>query len=539
MNAPIPRERLERFLRLTAEVRRREARKQQARRGGLIEFVRHFWPVLEPQTPLVDGWPLEAICAHLEAVTFGEVNRLLVNVPPGFMKSLLTDVFWPAWEWGPMDMPHLRYVAFSYSVGLTERDNGKFRDLLLSREYQDLWGHRFGLRKVGEVKVSNDKTGSKLATSVGGIGTGERGDRVIVDDPHNIKDGESDVIRAETVRWFRESLSNRLNDLDQSAIVVIMQRVHEDDVSGTVLAQDFGYEHLMIPMEFEPGRGCTTSIGWTDPRSEEGELAWPERFTAGQVEQIKVQVGPYAYAAQYRQMPEPRGGGIIKREFWQPWEEAKFPAFDFVLASADTAYTEKEENDPTGFTIWGVWRHSVTKLPQIMLVWAWRKHLALHGPAVDRLPGETQTAYDRRAMPSWGLVEWIAYSCRKYKVDRLLIESKASGISAAQELQRLHGTEGWAIHLEQVSGDKVARAHAVQPVWSQGLVWAPERQWADLVIDEMAVFPKGRRKDLTDSATQAVRHLRDCGFITHRHEQAFEEYEAARHRPRPAPLYPV
>ena len=114
----------------------------------------------------------------------GEIKRLLINVPPGFMKSLLTNVFWPAWEWSAMEMPHTRYVTFSYAASLTERDNGRFRDLLISREFQELWGHKFVLRKIGETKVVNDKTGWKLASSVGGVGTGERGNRVLIDDPH-------------------------------------------------------------------------------------------------------------------------------------------------------------------------------------------------------------------------------------------------------------------------------------------------------------------------------------------------------------------
>ena len=198
MNVQVSRERLEKFLHLTAEVRRRETRKNQSRRGGLIEFVRYFWHILEPKTRLVEGAALEAICRHLEAVTFGEINRLLMNVPPGFMKSLLTDVFWPAWEWGPMDLPHYRYVAFSYAASLTFRDNGRFRDLILSSEYQELWGKKFRARKIGEEKVTNDKTGWKLASSVGGVGTGERGDRVLLDDPHNVKEAESETVRGET-----------------------------------------------------------------------------------------------------------------------------------------------------------------------------------------------------------------------------------------------------------------------------------------------------------------------------------------------------
>src|SRR5579862_8058276 len=139
MNAPLARFKLERFHRTLNEWRGREARKLQSQRGwydengvrqgGLIAFVRYFWHVLEPETPFVDGWPLWAMCEHLEAVTHGEIRRLLINVPPGFCKSMMVNVFWPAWEWGPMGRSHYRYVAFSYSASLTERDNDKFRTI--------------------------------------------------------------------------------------------------------------------------------------------------------------------------------------------------------------------------------------------------------------------------------------------------------------------------------------------------------------------------------------------------------------------------
>lgn len=517
---------------MLAEQQRRGERKRQACRGGLIEFVRYFWHILEPQTPLVDGKALEAICAHLEAVTFSEITRLLINVPPGFMKSLLTDVFWPAWEWGPMSLAHHRYVTFAYAASLTLRDNGRFRDLIISREYQELWSGQFAARKIGEEKITNDKTGWKLASSVGGVGTGERGDRVILDDPHNVKEAESELVRNETVRWFRESLSNRLNNQETSAIIVIMQRVHDTDVSGTILSQEMDYEHLMIPMEYDPGRSCTTSIGWSDWREEDGELAWPERFPARVVTSMQRDIGPYAYAGQYQQAPTPRGGGIFKPEWWRSWEPAddKFPACDFILASLDSAFTEKEENDPSGFTVWGVFRHEGK--PAVMLLHAWRKHLQMHGPQVKRLTGETNEAYRLRSRPSWGLCEWVADTCRRFKADKLLIEAKASGITAAQEMNRLYSHENWTTQLEQVKGDKVARANAVVPIFSQGIVFAPTRAWAEMVIDEMSLFPKGRYKDLTDSATQAIKHLRDLGLLQRSDEIQAEEDEAATYRPK-------
>lgn len=522
---------------LVAEVERRKQKK--AQQASLLEFVKYFWDVLEPNTPFVQGWCLEAVCEHLEAVTDGKITRLLINVPPGFMKSLLVDVFWPAWEWGPKQMPHLRYVAFSYSAGLTERDNSKFRDLILSKKYKDLWGDVFEAKKIGEVKVTNSKTGSKLATSVGGIGTGERGDRVIVDDPHNIKDGESDIIRSETVRWFREALSNRLNNMEKSAIVVIMQRVHEADVSGAILEDGLNYEHLMIPMEFDPGRACQTCIGWEDPRDEDGELAWPERFAPEVVEDMRNTLGPYAYAGQYQQCPAPRGGGIFKREWWQLWDDpfGNFPALEFVLVSVDTAYTKKEENDPSGCTVWGLFRQNGA--PRIMLLHAWRKHLELHGKYEPRRSDETNEDFRSRTQGDWGLVEWIAYTCKRYKADRLIIEGKASGLSVAQEIQRLYGYEPWGVEIVQPHTDKVARAHAVQPIFSQLLVYAPDRQWADMVIDEMSSFPKGRYKDLTDSATQAMKYLRDTNLIVHRHELEEEFNEGRRPKGKLQPLYPV
>src|SRR5215475_929481 len=285
------------------EIELRQERKRQAQPGGLIPFVRYFWQVIEPETKLVEGWLLDAIAEHLEAVTLGKVTRLLINVPPGSMKSLMVNVFWPAWEWGAMGMAHLRYVSFSYSSGLTERDNLKFKKLVVSERFKELWGDKFALEKEGEIKITNNKTGSKFASSVKGIGTGERGDRVVIDDPHDVHKSESDVVRTDTVRWFRETITDRLNNLDDSAIVIIMQRVHQGDISGFILEQGWAYTHLMVPMEFETGRAPFNALGWSDPRSEDGDLAWPERFSPEAVANIEREKGSWAYACNPYEAP--------------------------------------------------------------------------------------------------------------------------------------------------------------------------------------------------------------------------------------------
>lgn len=489
---------------------------------SLLAFTRQHWGVLEPGRAFVEGWALEAVCEHLEAVTYGELNRLLINVPPGFMKSLECNVFWPAWMWGPLRLAHKRFVSFSYAASLTYRDNGKFRDLLISPSYKRLWGDRFDLRKIGEERISNSQMGFKFASSVGGVGTGERGDIIVLDDAHNVKESESDVVRKETVRWFREGMSNRLNDMDKSAIVVIMQRVHEEDVSGAII-EDGGYEHLMIPMEWD-NRRYHTSIGWTDPRENDGELAWPERFSRQSVEAIKTVLGPYGYSGQYQQSPAPRGGGIIKREYWQLWgnpEDAddpkfkKFPACAYVVASLDGAYTEKQENDPCALTVWGLF-YDEYDLPRAILMSAWEDRLTLHD-----------------------CVEKVNATCKRFKVDRLLIENKATGISVSQELRRLYAYERYTVQLIEPKGDKTARTYAVQPLFADEMIYAPDRSWADAVITQMAAFPKGTHDDLHDSVTQALKHLRETGLLIHGSEVAQEMGSDLAYKAPQRPLYPA
>lgn len=592
-----PFDRLKRLAAATARLRLLEERELQLQPyGGLLAFVRYFWPIVEPARPLIEGWPLQAICEHLEAITRGEIRRLCISVPPGFMKSLTANVFWPAFEWGPMDLPSNRFIAASYSQSLTVRDNVRFRNIIMCPEYRQMWGNRFApsREQFNIVKVANDQTGWKLATSVGGVGTGERGDRFVVDDGNSVKEAESDVVRDSTNQWFTEVVPTRLNSASEGAIINIQQRTHDDDITGMILSRRLGYELLRIPMEYDSkfedgGRKRATSIGWTDPRNEDGELAWPERFPVSAVKELKEVMGPYAVAGQFQQNPSPRGGGIIKQEWWQLWEADKFPECEYRWASADTAYTEKEENDPTGFTVWGLFYEKGN--PKVILLNAWRKRLDIHGPlkwtetntqaerkakvmqwrqiaqayykehgapepaitpnrdpwltyietgenTSDRFPGEVTPVWEARTQDHWGLCEWMAHSCRRFKVHRLIIEGKASGLSVAQELRRLHGSEGWVVQTTTPEGDKAARLVSVQGTFSAGMVYAPERLWSDQVIEEVCAFPRHKYKDLTDSTSQALKHVRDLGLLLRPTERALMEEMSAQHRPKSTPLYP-
>lgn len=521
--------------------------------ASLLDFADYVWPVVEPAIPFIKGWVIEAIAEHLEAVEAGEIRRLLINVPPGFTKSLLTDVFFPAWLWGPRNKPHLRFLCAAYSEHLTVRDNMRCRSIIVSDRYQRLWKERFSVStdQFTKIKFANDKTGWKLATSVGGIGTGERADIVIVDDPNNPMEMESEPVRNTTKMWFTEILPDRLNNQQTSAIIVIQQRTHDDDVSGIAISREMGYTHLMIPMEHDTSRHCTTEIGWEDPRVEDGELAWPERFPIGTVEELQRDKGDYAYSAQYQQSPAPRGGGIIKDAYWQLWNRNDFPPLEFIIASLDTAYTEKQENDASALTVWGVFRErpeidmgtealwmprdtpqivrNNIGNPKIMLLWAWQGHLQFN----DLVNKVIETC----------IPKWIPGSVGpSFPVDKLLIEAKASGISVGQELHRLFSATG-RIAIDLIDpkkyGDKVARVHAIEHLFSNGLVHAPDVSWADMVIDQCSRFPKGSRDDLVDSTSMALRYLRDAGFALRREEYSIEDEPSLRYNNINSPLYPV
>ncbi|CAB4156310.1 Archaeophage PsiM2, terminase large subunit [uncultured Caudovirales phage] len=519
---------------------------------SLSDFIQQAWHVVEPSQPYVHGWHIDFICDHLEAITNGvEVddspyNRLLINVPPGTMKSLIVNVFWPSWEWGPRNMPHMRYVCAAHKVeNLSARDSRRMRQLITSDWYKERWGDRVSLSRDQNEKLNfvNNATGFRIATAITSL-TGIRGDRVIIDDPHSVDSASSDTQRETEVTTFLEAVPSRLNNPKTSAIVVVMQRLHEEDVSGIILDKQLGYDHIMLPMRFDPLRAAPTKLGAEDPREVDGELLFPERFPLDVVDRDERAMGPYATAGQFQQTPEPRGGGIIKRDWWQLWDDQAFPPFDYIIASVDTAYTEKTENDYSAMTVWGVFtadtkvRATKTILrdgttydavmssvrsyseqhPRVMMMHAWQERLPLHQ-----------------------LVNKIASTCRTMKVDKMLLEGKASGLSVAQEIRRLYGHENFAVQIvDPKSQDKISRLYSVQHLFAEGMVYAPDRTWADMTISQCTQFPKAKHDDLVDTVSQALRHLRTSGLLTRSEENIAAVEDSMRFQGKtPAPLYPA
>jgi len=496
---------------------------------SLEKFVVQGWSVLEPGVTLKLGWSLGCVCEHLEAVTAGHVDRLLMNVPPGFMKSLLTNVFWPMWEWGPKGLARHRFVSFSYSASLTERDNDRCRNLIRSQWYQERWGERFLLTKDNTIKIENSKRGWKLATSVGGVGTGERGNRVLVDDPHNVKESESETIRTSTTNWFREVLPSRLNDPDKDAIIVIMQRVHHKDVSGVILAKDHGYTNLMLPMEFEPERRSYTVVKprampnavpqamryvsprqrWyldgsntvdvrdqefydaasvqhvyaQDPRLQEGELAWPERFTPRVVVRDKSIMGEFAWAGQMQQRPEPREGAMFKRHWFEI--VTAIPNNAKWCSGWDLAGTGEKEGGEPAWTA----RVKVAKADNVFYI--------AHSYRLRGTAGEVEQALkatssqDRASSP--GLLVSIPQD---------------PGQAGKGQARHLVGSlAGFVVRASPESGDKVTRAEAAASQAEIGNVKVLQGDWNEMFLDELCSFPFGSFKDQVDAFTRAFNEL--------------------------------
>jgi predicted phage terminase large subunit-like protein len=514
---------------------------------SLYAFLMAAWRMIDP-SPWKGGWPIEAVAEHLQAVVDGEIRNLLINIPPRCSKSSLCSVAFPAWTWAQPETtltsgPAVSFLSGSYAKALAVRDSVKCRRLIESPWYQRLWGDRFRLNTDQNTKsrFGNDKGGERLITSVESGVTGEGGHIIMIDDPNDASDVASETALQTTIDWWDGTMSTRLNDAKTGCFIVIQQRLAEDDLTGHILSTDDGdWTHLCLPMRYEPERAYVTGIGWQDPRTEPGELMLPERFGEDEVRKLERRLGPYRSAGQLQQRPEPAGGGVIKREWWQPWEDAAFPPMDFILASLDTAYTIKTENDFSALTIWGVFstdpvaaasrvldadgrpmyldRAFVDGAPKVMLMHAWQERLELHE-----------------------LVEKVAKSCRRLKVDKLLIEDKAAGHSVAQELRRLYSAEGFGIQLINPGAqDKLARLYSVQHLFAEGMIYAPDRAWADLTITNVGLFPKAKHDDITDTVSQALRHLRDLGLLVRAPErlQDIESMKQFTGRP-PQPLYPA
>lgn len=438
-------------------------------------FVRAAWHVLEPVSPLKWGWSLDAICDHLEAVTAGEVKRLLINVPPGCMKSLLVGVLWPAWEWGPKGRPGTRYLGTAHKQDLAVRDNLKCRRLIQSDWYQHRWPMKLTGDQNAKTKFENDSTGFREAMAFGSM-TGSRGDRVLLDDPLSVDHANSDADLKSAEITFTEALPTRVNN-DDSAIVVIMQRLNEKDTSGIIIKRDLGYTHLCLPMRFEADRRCITSIGFRDPREHDGELLFPERFPEATVKGLEKTMGSYAAAGQLQQRPAPREGGMFKKS-WFPIVRA-VPAGTKFVRGWDLAATEGAGDWTAGVKI------GRQKNGRFIIANVVRDQKSAAG--VERL-----------------LVNTASQDGYTTEISLPQDPGQAGKQQASYYIGKL---AGYTAHATTESGDKETRANPLSAQAEAGNVDILEGDWNDTFLDELCVFPNGEHDDQVDGASRAFNTL--------------------------------
>lgn len=288
--------------------------------SSLAEFVKSAWHVVEPSTPLVWNWHLDTLCGYLEAVYEGRIKRLIVNIPPGTMKSLVVSVFYEAWIW--TKDPGYRFLCGSNEGTLATRDSLRMRQIIESDWYKDRWGEKVALSKDQAEKTlfTNTARGHRESQGIFGKVTGKRGDMLVFDDPHDAKQTESDVTRQAVLDAYDSAWSSRRNDLMNSPIILVMQRVHHRDLVDHLMKKDQGWVRLAIPMRYDPEVtfDAGKDIGrpeLNDPRNVEGELLFPEKFPEQAVKDLEIDLGPYGAAGQLGQRPSPKGGGEFQRQW--------------------------------------------------------------------------------------------------------------------------------------------------------------------------------------------------------------------------------
>lgn len=477
---------------------KREKKRRECERN-LAEFTRAAWHLIEPGTKLVWNWHLDVICTYLEHFFRGDIKRLILNIPPGSMKSILLSVMGPAWVW--TWRPESRFINLTNELGLATRDSLRMRQIIQSDWYQSRWEVNIAPDQREKMHFANDSQGFRQGLGLTGNITGKRGNFLLIDDPMDAKKAFSDVENQTCVDTYDQAVSSRLNDLENDGIALIMQRLRTDDLSGHLLTKKKQkWVHCRIPMEYEgvPAYNPVRDLGTQytnliDPRKDEGELMFPARFPQSVVDALKEDLGQFGSAGQLQQLPSPKGGGIIKRHYWRKWPKYKpLPTCLHIFASYDTAYSERDIKSAayTARTTWGVFKDEINDRAAVILLECWHDRVGY--PALRKIAKEHH---------------------REWDCDRLLIERKASGQSLLQDMRRLRIP---ICGYNPGKADKIERAHLITPVFEAGLVYYPDRQWAVDFIDHVTLFPTGPppSADYTDTVTQACQYLKRGWWLT-------------------------
>jgi predicted phage terminase large subunit-like protein len=449
-------------------------------RRDFASFAERAFYELNGRSPFAFNWHIEVVAARLAAVRAGRIRRLVINLPPRHLKSLLASVAFPAWCLGRD--PELRLICVSYAQDLADQQARECRALIASAWYRRSFATRLSAAKTAVAEFVTTAGGCRLAVSVGGALTGRGADIIVIDDPPKPEEALSRRQRQTVNEWYDHTLYSRLNDKRTSAIVLVMHRLHEDDLTAHVLAQE-AWEVISFPATAERDElhVVDTRCGPRLFRRRDGEALHAGREPVEILEQLRRTIGEYNFAGQYQQRPAPLGGGLVKSGWFRRYDAAELPErFDRIVQSWDTASKATELSDFSVCTTWGVLG----------------KHLYL----LD--------VY-RRRLEYPELKRAVRAQYERLSPDVVLIEDRASGTQLIQELI----AEGlWAAARYRPQADKVMRLFAQTATIENGFVHLPEAaSWLAAYLDELTNFPHSRHDDQVDSTAQALDWLKQAG----------------------------
>jgi predicted phage terminase large subunit-like protein len=445
------------------------AQRELGLRGSFYDFVRMAWPLVEPGHEFKDNWHIHLLCRKLEDVFHGRTRRLCVNIPPGCMKSLLVCVLWQVWCW--IRDPSLRWIFASFDASLTHRDAGKSLQIIHSEWFRERWGDRVHVDPDAAVgDHTNTAAGFRFSTSVAGKMTGRHADILVVDDPIKPLEVTKKAL-AQVREWWTGTVPTRFRDLKTARQVIIMQRLHCDDLTGIVEEQG-GWEILRLPMRYEPDAAHAD-----DPRTTGGELLWSERFPAEEVQKLEEDMGSRTSAAQLQQRPVPEGGAIFRRDWFKAYEVSP-GRFDQVVQSWDCTFKDTSDADFVCGQVWG------RKGGEFYLLDMFHER-ASFGATLEAI---------RKMRRTWP------------RATTILVEDKANGSAVISTLKK----EISGIVEVNPEGGKEARANAVSPFFEAGNVFHPNPEthpWVDVHRDELALFPAAKHDDTVDACSQALLYM--------------------------------
>jgi predicted phage terminase large subunit-like protein len=448
-------------------------------RNGLRFFIERSFYALNPGTRFEANWHIDVIAAKLEDCLRGKTRRLIVNLPPRSLKSHAITVAFPAWVLG--HNPSSQIICASYGMDLSEKHARDCRNLMMSEFYKYCFPTRLAPQRLSVTDFETTAKGSRLSTSVGGPITGRGGDIIIVDDPLKPEEALSEVSRKRANEWFDGTLSSRLNQKEEGTYIIVMQRLHQDDLVGHLLERGDSWEVLNFPAIAEEDE-CHVIETIFGPRAftrKAGEPLHPKRESLESLRRTREIVGEYSFLSQYQQAPVPKGGAMIKTDWFKYYPAGQLPgSFIYILQSWDTAIKSGELNDYSVCTTWGVVGG------KYYLLDVFRRRLE----------------YSDLKRAAWE-------QARRYPHPKILIEDKGSGTPLIQELKR-EGLLFIRAYEPPTGADKVMRLFAQSHHFESGKVMLPSTaSWLDEYRRELTAFPGSKHDDQVDSTSQALHYI--------------------------------